>query len=375
MSETVGRQRDLRLDIIRISALFCVIAVHFFLNSGFMGETVSGVRMYLMTAARSLFAVCVHLFLMLTGYLMNQKQLSKKYFLGIFKVLLTYFICSAVYSVFTKVFLHQDVTVKSFIRSVIGFTGTKYAWYIELYVGLYLLIPFLNLIFNNLKTRRQTLALLIVLFFLTGVPSSFNVFSFDSLEMWTNPAGITSYYKLFPSKWDTLWPLFCYFSGCYLKKYPFRINLGLHSLLLVLACAADGLFNFYKSYGRTFVNASWNYNSSAGCLVIAFLFFSLLLRINPGVGGPKKNSFFKLLSDAVLGAYLLSCIFDIVYYKKLAELVPTVRDRFIYAPVIVLAVFLSSLALSVAVNLIRRLIAYGFSRLRSVFKRPPREAA
>ena len=41
--------------------------------------------MFLMTLMRTAFMVCVPLFLMLTGYLMHQKQLKKGYYTGILK--------------------------------------------------------------------------------------------------------------------------------------------------------------------------------------------------------------------------------------------------------------------------------------------------
>ena len=75
--------RDYRLDIIRIFSLFCVIAVHFFLNSGFYDEIVVEKRMYIMSIFRSFFIICVPMFIMLTGYLVNGKTLSKKYYKGI----------------------------------------------------------------------------------------------------------------------------------------------------------------------------------------------------------------------------------------------------------------------------------------------------
>ena len=363
MAEKQIKGRDVRLDYLRIFALFCVTGAHFFLNSGFMEEPTTGAAMYFMNAARSFFVVCVHLFVCLTGYLMCEKTVSKRYFFGIFKVLTTYVICSAVYALFRVIVLHEQVSVMKFLGDLLGYRGTSYAWYIEMYIGLFLLIPFLNLIFNNLKTRRQALLLLIVLFVLTGLPSTFNGFSFESLEVWKHPELTTRYDQLFPGWWDKLWPLFCYYLGCYLKKYPVRINLGLHVALLVGACAADGALNFYKSQGQAFVGASWNYNSAATVLVIAALLFSLLLRIRVGDPPPAVRRAAKAVSDSVLGAYLLSCIFDRVYYSRLAALVPSVRARFLWAPVIVIAVFLSSIALSLVINFARRLIRLGAGRI------------
>ena len=85
-------KRDLRLDIIRLFALFCVVGVHYFLNSNFYVTPVAGIKMYVMAIFRSFFIICVPLFIMLTGYLMNKKELSKKYYKGIIKILVGLYI-------------------------------------------------------------------------------------------------------------------------------------------------------------------------------------------------------------------------------------------------------------------------------------------
>ncbi len=66
-------KRNPALDIIRIVAAFTVLSVHFFLHNGFYYETVQGTSMYIMTLMRTLFSVCVPLFMILTGYLMCNK--------------------------------------------------------------------------------------------------------------------------------------------------------------------------------------------------------------------------------------------------------------------------------------------------------------
>ncbi len=81
------KKRNVALDVIRITALYCVISVHFFLNNGFYTQPVVGTRMYIMTILRTMFIVCVPLFIMLTGYLMNKKELSIRYYFGITKTI------------------------------------------------------------------------------------------------------------------------------------------------------------------------------------------------------------------------------------------------------------------------------------------------
>ena len=66
---SVGK-RSPAADIIRIFAFFCVVSVHFFLNSKFYDYPTEGKTMLVMTICRSFFMICVPLFLLLSGYLL-----------------------------------------------------------------------------------------------------------------------------------------------------------------------------------------------------------------------------------------------------------------------------------------------------------------
>lgn len=74
------KKRNINLDIIRSIAVFSVLSVHFFLNNGFYTEIIKGKRMFVMFTMRTAFMICVPLFAILTGYLMNKKILSKTYY-------------------------------------------------------------------------------------------------------------------------------------------------------------------------------------------------------------------------------------------------------------------------------------------------------
>lgn len=81
------KERNINLDLTRSVATIGVISVHFFLNTGFYQEIVVGRRMALMVSMRTLFMYCVPLFLLLTGFLMCNKKLEKKFYRGILHTL------------------------------------------------------------------------------------------------------------------------------------------------------------------------------------------------------------------------------------------------------------------------------------------------
>ena len=248
-------RRNSSLDIIRIVAAFTVLSVHFFLHNGFYGETVSidkGPQMFIMVQMRVLFGVCVPLFMILTGYLMSQKTLSKSYYKGIRKTLIIFVLATIACMIFKSI--HETPAAKTafynfnfeamfnaikgtgkydlkhYILGTLDFTGANYSWYIEMYIGLFLIAPFLNLGFNKLKNKRQRQILVATFVFLTVIPTVFNIFNFDTATWWMNPTENDTYQKLIPSFWMGIYPITYYYIGAYLRRYGIKMKTVLPQL-------------------------------------------------------------------------------------------------------------------------------------------------
>ena len=207
------KKRDSSLDILRIIAVFTVLSVHFFLHNGFYSQTIEGTPMYVAVVMRTLFSVCVPLFMLLTGYLMSKKELSKKYYSGITKTLVVFVISTLACMIYKNIAQGDVFDLKSFILGTLDFTGSNYSWYIEMYIGLFLLTPFLNLAYGKLKNKKQKQVLLVTAVFLTIIPSLFNIFNFGSLDWWTNPTSSDEFQKLVPSWWQGFYPVAYYLRG------------------------------------------------------------------------------------------------------------------------------------------------------------------
>ena len=356
-------KRDARLDIIRIFSLFCVVAVHFLLNCGFYNEIVEGKKMLFMCIYKAFFIICVPMFITLTGYLKNKEKLSKNYFKKIEKILIIYVICSIIYSIFTKYYLKQDMNFSIFIKNLLSYKGTEYSWYIEMYIGLFLLIPFLNLIYNNLNGKQEKRILMIVLFCLIGLNGIVNIFKFGDIEWWKNPSTNGEYVQLIPKWWTSIYPIFYYFLGAYLREFKLKIRNSKLAILIVVSVVLLGFFDYYRSYKSEYIWGAWTEYGSGFVMIITALVFSFLLNINVKEN-KKKELVLKYMSNACLGAYLISCMFDKIYYKKLEIIVPNVKDRFIYMHIMVLASFASSMILSIIINKVYEYIKSGINNLK-----------
>ena len=346
------KQRNIALDVIRCFALFCVISVHFFLNSGFYDETIEGINYYIMVVMRSFFMICVPLFMILTGYLKNKAEISKKYYIGIIKIIVIYIIASILCLLFKTFYQHEKITFALAINKVLNFSAAPYAWYIEMYIGLFLLIPFLNLVFNNLRSKKQAKVLIITMLILTALPAVFNIYRFASLKWWLQPSSQSGYQQIMPAWWEKIYPITYYFIGAYISKFGIKMSAKKNVILLILSILIVGTFNFYRSYGSTFIKGKWSEYGSILNVILATLTFLLLLRIKPKKEHKYLSKMLKAMSNATLCAYLSSWIFDKIFYQLLKSNVAIMSDRICYYPLIAISIFILSILVGIFVNIV-----------------------
>ena len=141
----------------------------------------------------------VPLFLMLTGYFNCRKEFSSEYYKNIKRVLIPYIIIS----VLTWVVLSADHSIKELFLGTLGYKIIGYAWYVEMFIGLYLCVPFLNMVvekvFNSDK-KKLIYGLFAVLIFMTCLP----------------PLLDRGEFRIVPNYWQMCFPVLLYFTGAYI---------------------------------------------------------------------------------------------------------------------------------------------------------------
>ena len=239
--KTAEKTRDIGLDLTRIIAFLSVASVHFFLHSGFYYAPIAGKRMMLMVVLRTACMVCVPLFLILTGYLSSGREIAltgrglRGFYSKLTRVVFIYVLSSALILCFRRYVLREAVTVSGGLFSILGYE--HYSWYVEMYLGLYLLVPFLNAMWRAMGERRSRRALVIVLAVLTALPSLLNGFDFRTPGALARPWRSSGYNKLIPGWWTALYPLTYYFIGAYIRSDVQIKALKTRYLALALFCA------------------------------------------------------------------------------------------------------------------------------------------
>lgn len=349
--------RDTGLDVTRILAFLSVISVHFFIGAEFYKNQVVGEKMYVMTMIRTLSMTCVPLFMLLTGYLTCRKEMELtpkgyiKYVIKLRHVLLTYLFATLVNQAYLKWGEGVQLSAVEVLKNVVGFFG--YGWYVEMYIGLYLLIPFFAVLTRSLD-KRSLAIFTSVLAVLTVVPSLFNVFDYSSFSSFLSGESK----KLFPDWWAKIYPVTYWFIGAYLRKYVDikKLNTLKITVLLGVSVIVFGIFNIIKSNGETFVWGTHNDWGSFENTVDSVLVFLLVNSVSRKKQlSARKSAFLKLLSEATFGAYLVSYCFDRIMYGALNKVIPMIYDRFVFYPFCVVTVAVLSLAAAIIIRFVVKL--------------------
>ena len=250
-------QRNFGLDVIRCIALFSVIAVHFFLNAKIYDLTISCGSAVLFVYMRSALMISIPLFLMSSGYLLADKKLCGSYYLRIIRILFFYVAISCLFAIYRIVLAKEDLHPLDAFWGLFSFKTLSYSWYIEMYCGLFLLVPFLNILYRGLETKKQKQWLVLTFLFLTAAPSMVNIYRFTDWHWWLAPVSNHTYQPLIPQWWTGIYPLTYYFIGCYLREYPLSLRPRMYWLLIPGCLFLAGSFNVYRSWGGPFLWGPW----------------------------------------------------------------------------------------------------------------------
>lgn len=152
------KKRDVGLDITRIFAFFSVVCIHSLLYTGFYETPVAGKRMYLLIMLRGIFNACIPLFLMLSGWLLSGRVIDlepkgslRRYVSGCKGLVCTYLLSGCALLLFMRGFLRMALPFREAAAYILRYD--EYAWYVNMYLGLYLLMPFLNTLWRGLSGK------------------------------------------------------------------------------------------------------------------------------------------------------------------------------------------------------------------------------
>ena len=335
-------QRICGLDLIRVCAIFFVIAGHFFsLNTSFKNVPFTGFSMFVQGMMHSVFMVGVPLFIMLTGYLNISKQPTRKYYKGMIRVLIAYVIFSIATIAFRKFHLGENLSLVQWTLKILNYSAIPYAWYIEMWIGLALLTPFLNYLWKAIPSLKEKLLLIISLFVMTSLPDLCNRYG-----MYIFPA----YFA------QACYPLMFYFIGTFIREYQPIIKTRIGLFVIFTMSSITPLANLLI-FNRGGVDVVEIAGGPGGVFYswIAVVIFLMLYRKD--VTNLSVKKWITHSSMVSLEMYLCCYMFDQLYYPWFKERFYESQSQFLsWFFVIIPLCFISSYLTATVYNSLKDLI-------------------
>ncbi len=293
--EHIKTGREFGMDIVRILAILFVPFIHFFGNAEYYTCPLEGKTMLYATVLRWLVLTAVPLFMIITGYFKIYKQADFAHYKSIFPILATHIVICAI-RLWTDANFHQIELTREYVTDKLLYFN--YGWYVRLYIGLTLIIPFLNKCWAALSSRAQKENLIVTLLILTSMGPLV--------------------YDIIPATWLALYVPCYYFIGAYIKEYKIKINPILNILLIGAALYITSAATVNQANGGVF---DWSYlgylnnsgYSSLPAFIISALIVILLSDLKCGIKPIAAAA--GLISSLSLEMYLFSQMFDSIIYK------------------------------------------------------------
>lgn len=329
-----SHKRYAGIDLLRCLAFFFVVVFHSFLNIGHSYVEQEGFMVYIADVFRFLSISCIGLYLMISGYLRCNNTNIASCYRGLVSVLVGYLLSCAVVIPVRHFVLEEVYTFTQWIEKIFKFTAVSYGWYVEMFVGLALLIPFINMglqyIGNN---KKQLFILAAALLFLTALP------------------GITTMH-IAPDYWRIAYPITYYVLGAIVYKLQPKMNtwlglleaLGMAALMALYTISSDDIN--YKSQQPQF-----EFQDLWIVFIVVMIFIALY-----HVDVPKTLAkVFAFMSTGCFCGYLVSSVLDSYFYKQVPQW-KNPDDYYLIFICVTIPIFIASLVVGIGLQKLTDLI-------------------
>ena len=335
------KERKLNIDLLKCIAIVFVVGVHFFLHTNYYGQSFTFKSIFLSSFIWMILMTCVPLFIMTTGYLMKDKTYSEDYFIKLLPVIGIYALTAAVYTFFDMRVVNEEYLGKLFENI---FSFSHYAWYVNLYIGLYMLIPFLNAGFNSLTSRKNHVVVLGILVLFTIVPPTLSLLNNNEQNFMILP-------HIIPDYWKGLWPITYYLLGAFLasskKKLSFKELVFVIFILDILS-----VFGLAAISETTF---GIEYRVLPVFLLSSLIFYSVI-HLKVSIKNKWLQRVVLFISKNTLPIYLLSVIGDYYWYPKMVEKWGDFTNLFLRFPLIVIFLLIQAILMTFILNTLLKFI-------------------
>ena len=291
--------RNLNVELLRILAMLLIVLGHC-IGHNHLAETFGGGIRYILKFIQIVTFPATNCFVLITGYYQSRANFKFRKLLLLWLQLLFYSI--VLYGICVG-FLGEPFRPIELLKALLPVSGNQY-WFLRVFLGLYVLSPFLNGLAKTLE-QKQFQKLLVINFILFSLWRTFIPFSATLLADGGN---------------SIIWFMALYLTGAYLAKYPPEVSRRSICLALLgfIAIAFTGWLVL------DIISNRLGLNGKGTSLLTEFTAFpiygsaicALLLAVKAGASSANSNvrCLVTTISSSVLGVYMLH---ENIYVKRL----------------------------------------------------------
>ena len=300
------QERYAGIDLVKICAMFFVVSLHFYLHGGFYNFPMKELPVSFISGFRMLFYECVPLFLLISGFLMGKAKPTAKHFIKITPIVVNSLLIAGITIAFKILVLHEKWPLYTWIESVYHLQQPSYSWYVNMYIPLYLMMPFINAAYRGMQTKKAKITMLFVLIFVANLANAVNHFRVIQHPEEKVSIGFT------PNFFGSIWSFSYYWTGMMIAE--FRPHFKKYILLPVLALLLTGTVILDRFTTETGWNQGVNFtNEDFPNILIASVIFLLLYDIR--IRNQIVCKILKAVASLSMTFYLISYIGDCIYVR------------------------------------------------------------
>lgn len=315
------------IDAIKLMACFLVILFNSLQYLNYYSHSFNSWQMVILTGIRTLSLACVPLFFMITGYLCIQRTFKFKYYYHLLYLILYYGFIAIVIFFIRRFAFHEALHWYDGLKMTFDYSISPYAWFVGMYICVYLLIPLFNQFWQSQPGFQQRTLMIFTFSIVCILPSIFN-----------------SYQRTFPDYFVNLYPLFYYLLGGFMHDIQQHSHFRHHYLTIIWGTILlSTIQNVNFLHHEVFKRAVFNQFSSWSALLIAFSIFAICLnKTYP----PKVAKILRQLASLSLSICLLSFIVEEWVYPLYLAYFPTLTLRLIALILPTVLIFITTIVLS-----------------------------
>lgn len=207
MEKLLKKQRNSNIELLRILMMLVIVAHHYIVNSGVIQCIVSTPPHFLQINRFNVYfalvfgwggKTAINVFILITGYFMCRQQFTwrKVVFLALEIVLYRWLI----YGIFLASG-YESFNLKEFIKTVLVLPYDFGLGFSSSFVGLYVLVPFINKLLSTLEKKELEKLICVLLVFFTGFSTFLFNTSFEYIGWYVTVYLIGSYLRLYEMNW------------------------------------------------------------------------------------------------------------------------------------------------------------------------------